>query len=431
MTTKMKNIIARKVCLVAILLFSACTETSYETTNKSAADILGNKEYLAMSYGGYRKSTRNIQPTIEELKEDMKLLAVMGVGILRTYNVQLQQASNLLEAIKQLKKEDASFEMYVMLGAWMDCENAWTDNPNHEAGSPNNTGEIDRAVALAQKYPDIVKIIAVGNESMVHWAGSYFVRPNVILKWVNHLQDLKKKGDLPGDIWITSSDNFAAWGGGDEIYHTKDLEKLIQAVDYVSMHSYPFHETHYKSEYWKVPQNEEHLSEIEKIDAAMLRAKNYAISEYRAVAKYLESIGVKKPIHIGETGWSTISDGFYGPEGSHAADEYKQGLYYKHMREWTNEEGISCFYFEAFDEKWKDDKNPIGSENHFGLFEIDGRAKYPLWNLVDEGVFGGLTRNGQSITKTFEGNKEMLLNEILPPKSMKVENQENAVAITE
>ena len=37
-----------------------------------------------------------------------------------------------LKAISELKKEDASFEMYVMLGAWIDCENAWTDNPNHD-----------------------------------------------------------------------------------------------------------------------------------------------------------------------------------------------------------------------------------------------------------------------------------------------------------
>ena len=36
----------------------------------------------------------------------------------------------------------------------------------------HNAGEIERAVALANKYPDIVKIIAVGNEAMVKWAAS-------------------------------------------------------------------------------------------------------------------------------------------------------------------------------------------------------------------------------------------------------------------
>ena len=42
-------------------------------------------------------------------------------------------------------------------------------------------------------YPEIVKIIAVGNEAMVNWAWSYYVKPSVILNWVNHLQDLKNK----------------------------------------------------------------------------------------------------------------------------------------------------------------------------------------------------------------------------------------------
>jgi hypothetical protein len=67
---------------------------------------------------------------------------------------------------------------------------------------------------LTRQYPDIIKVIAVGNEAMVKWAASYFVQPDVILKWVNHLQALKQKGDLPKALWITSSDNFASWGGG-------------------------------------------------------------------------------------------------------------------------------------------------------------------------------------------------------------------------
>jgi hypothetical protein len=129
----------------------------------------------------------------------------------------------------------------------------------------------------------------------------------------------------------------------------------------------------------------------------------------------MRSLGVDKPIHIGETGWATVSDGFYGAEGSRATDEYKQGMFYKLMREWTNNAGISCFYFEAFDEPWKDAGNPLGSENHFGLFTVDGKAKYAVWDIVDKGVFEGLTRGGNAISKTYEGNKDMLMKEVQPP----------------
>ena len=205
----------------------------------TAAEILGNPDYVAISYGGYREKSRSMQPTIPQLKEDLKILYAMGIRILRTYNVQpeLPHASNLLEAISQLKNEDPSFEMYVMLGAWMDCLNAWTDKePNHDVESTQNEEEIKRAVALANKYPSIVKVIAVGNEAMVRWATTYYVQPNVILKYVNYLQELKKKGELSKDVWITSSDDFSSWGGGDLSYRVQDLEDLIKAVDYVSMH---------------------------------------------------------------------------------------------------------------------------------------------------------------------------------------------------
>ncbi len=401
-------------------------ETVKETANKSAKDILGNPEYLAISYGGYRHVDHDIEPTLDELKEDMKLLSAMGIKIVRTYKVHLPQAANLLKAISELKQKDPGFEMYVMLGAWIDCKNAWTDkDPDHNVESEANTWQIEEAVRLANEYPDIVKIIAVGNEAMVKWAASYYVQPAVILKWVTHLQNLKKEGKLPKELWITSSDDFSSWGGGSAEYHTEDLEKLIDAVDYISMHTYPYHNTHYNPAFWGVPENEEGLSDIEKIDAAMLRALQFAKSQYDSVSGYMKSLGVHKPIHIGETGWATKSDGFYGPTGSRATDEYKQGLYYKHMREWTNAKGISCFYFEAFDEQWKDAENPMGSENHFGLINLKSEAKYPLWNLVDEGTFDGLTRDGKAITKTYNGDMDALMKAVrVPPMARDIKKPE-------
>ena len=159
----------------------------------TAKEILGNPNYLAMSYGGYRNVDHDVEPTIEELKEDMKLLSAMGIKVLRTYKVHLPHASNVLKAISELKKEDATFEMYVMLGAWINCKNAFTDlEPDHNVGSEGNAIEIATAVDLANQYPDIVKVIAVGNEAMVKWQALYYVQPGIILKWVNHLQELKK-----------------------------------------------------------------------------------------------------------------------------------------------------------------------------------------------------------------------------------------------
>lgn len=406
--------------ILILMLFLGCKGEKRQVS-RSAADILGNANYQAISYGGYRAKSREQQPTIAQIKEDMKLLVAMDIKLLRTYNVHLPQAENLLRAISELKQEDENFEMYVMLGAWIDCKNAWTDKePVHTEESKRNATEITKAVALAKAYPDIVKVIAVGNEAMVRWATSYYVAPKIILKWVNYLQDLKKSGELREDLWITSSDDFASWGGGNKSYHTADLAKLVKAVDYISMHTYPMHNTYYNPEFWVVPDSEKYLSDKEKIDAAMQRAIYFAQKQYRAVADYMKKLGVEKPIHIGETGWTTVSNGHYGAEQSRAADEYKAGVYYNLMREWTNKSHISCFYFEAFDEQWKDADNAKGSENHFGLINLQGEAKYAVWKYVDKGAFENLKRDGNSITKTYNGDEEALLKEVLVPPTAKI-----------
>ena len=273
--------------------------------------------------------------------------------------------------------------MYVKLGAWIECQRAWSDRANHfKENKKNNKSEINKAVELANNYPDIVKVIAVGNEAMVQWATQYFVY-KTILKWVNYLQELKSDSDLPSDLWITSSDNYEFWGGNTH-YHTQDLEKLIQAVDYISLHTYPFHDSYYNPQYWGVKPEEESLDKIEQIKASMKRAKEYAINQYSDTAKYIHSISPNKKIHIGETGWSTIDNSEYGPSGSKAADELKAKLFYQYMREWSNKKRISLFYFEAFDEQWKDTGNPYGSENHFGLINLENEVKYALWDIFEE-----------------------------------------------
>ena len=124
----------------------------------------------------------------------MRILSAMGIKILRTYNTELAELPNLLEAITALKKEDSSFEMYVMMGAWINCKGAFTDSPDHsQEDEVFNKAEIERAVQYAQQYPDIIKIIVEEAGTL----GRYFVPASVILKWVNYVQDSKAKGDPP------------------------------------------------------------------------------------------------------------------------------------------------------------------------------------------------------------------------------------------
>ena len=425
----MKQLITVCIFLVSLLLM-ACTNqstTEMESSSITAEEILGNPDYPAISYSGYRGITRDIQPTIAELKEDMLILEALGIKIVRTYNLYLDAVPNLLQAISELKEEDPEFEMYVMMGAWIDAKNAWTDEPERirDEDHPRNPEEIDRAARYARMYPDIVKVIAVGNEAMVHWQQEYYVEPGIILKWVQDLQERKANGEIPEGTWITSSDNFASWGGGGEEYHKEDLDELIRSVDYISMHTYPMHDTHYNPDFWGVPESQEDMTDMEKIDAAMDRSLEYAVGQYQSVIDYMESLGVDKEVHIGETGWATVSNGQYGNDGSRATDEYKMAIYHDMIREWSDENGVSVFYFEATDEKWKDAENQMGSENHFGLITLQSEAKYVLWDEVDAGMFDGLTRDGMPITKTFDGDFERLMETVkVPPTEEEIADRQ-------
>ncbi len=426
---KNEKITSILILTLLVILMASCSDQKkldFSSIEITAEKILGDPDYQAISFGAYRETTRDIQPTIPQIKEDLMILHAMGVRLLRTYNVHYGEAENLLKAIREIRQEIPGFEMYLMLGAWIDAKNAWTDEPERirDEDSPRNAVEIDRAVELTQQYPDIVKIIAVGNEAMVHWAEEYWVEPSIILHWVNHLQTLKRKGELPETLWITSSDDFSSWGGGGTEYHKPELDELIKAVDFISMHTYPMHNTHYNPDFWGVPDDELHLSDLEKIHSAMDRSLEFAINQYNAVVKYMRNLGVEKPVHIGETGWATVSNEYYGAEGARATDEYKSGLFYKMIREWSDNNGITVFYFEAFDEPWKDAQNQLGSENHFGLINLQAQAKYAIWNLVYEGIFEGLTRDGNPITKTYDGNLEALLEDVLvPPTNAEIQER--------
>lgn len=414
-----------KFYYLLIFIIVGCNSNTKNSvlTEMTAEKLLGNPKYQAICYGGYRTNTRAKEPSVAEIKEDLKILAALDIKMIRTYNVHQQETKNLLQAISELHKASPQFEMYVMLGAWIDCKNAWTNQPPiHDQESERNAAEINEAVRLAQQYPQIVKIISVGNEAMVKWAISYYVTPGIILKWVNHLQELKRQKQLPSTLWITSSDNFASWGGGDASYHVAELSELMRSVDYISMHTYPMHDTHYNPVFWKLTQSEQKLAPKEKVLALMKHSRDYAVGQYNSVVGYMKSLGINKPVHIGETGWATHSNEYYGDMGSQATDEYKAALYYQLMRQWSNQSKVSCFYFEAFDENWKDSSNPEGSENHFGLINLDSQAKYVLWNEVDKGTFSKLTRNGKPISKTFNGKEELLWEQVKMPNEMVLDN---------
>lgn len=388
---------------------------------KNGDKLLGNSNYPAICYSGYRLTPRTPQntPSVAETKEDLKILAAMGVRIVRTYDTtNFPHAERILQAIRELKLADPKFEMYVMMGAWIGCKDAYKPDVDHTVEDlEGNRTEIDAAIRLAGEYPDIVRIIAVGNEAMVTWQ-AHFVPASTILKWVNVLREARSAGRIPAHVMITTSDNWAALGG-EERYRNDDLAELMRQMDYVSLHTYAFHDTFYNPALqWGPLLDEASLPATEQIARSIERAIALQHKQYVAVKDYLKSIGVEKEIHIGETGWASLDNSHYGPDGTRAASEYIAAEFYKAVTRWSRENNVSCFYFEAFDEPWKSN-GTAGSEGHFGLFTVDGKAKLALWDLVDAGAFKGLSRGAGPVTKTHGGDKTLLLKQVTAPRHLK------------
>ena len=81
-------------------------------------------------------------------------------------------------------------------------------------------------------------------------------------------------------MWITSSDNFASWGGGSDDYHNDDLDELIRSVDFVSMHTYAFHDTHYNPSFWNLDVIPENTDKQDNIKQAIKRAVDYELNQF-------------------------------------------------------------------------------------------------------------------------------------------------------
>ena len=60
------------VAVVCMLLYACGTPAATsKPAAKTARQILGDSNYLAISYGGYRQKSRDKQPTLRSKKEDL------------------------------------------------------------------------------------------------------------------------------------------------------------------------------------------------------------------------------------------------------------------------------------------------------------------------------------------------------------------------
>ncbi len=298
---------------------------------------LGIEPASAICYSGFRDGQYpgGDYPSYDQVLEDLLILQPRW-KYLRMYDVD-EHASTTLEVIR-----NENLDLRMLLGAFIEGEmnnfncpwggGIFTDK-EIEANKALNKRKIRRLIELARKYPDIVFSVSVGNEACVDWTDHY-VHEDTVLDFVHEVRSEVHQ-------LVTFCENYVPW--------LHKLEKVAEAVDFISIHTYP-------------------LWEYKHIDESLDYTKqNY----YSVTQKYPH-----KPVVITEAGWTTHSNGRgINPE---FVNETYQKIYYEKLMRWVEKEGILTFFFEAFDESWKGSPEPFEPEKHWGLYNTDRTPKLAM-----------------------------------------------------
>ena len=295
----------------------------------------------AICYSGYREGQNPreaIYPSYEEIKEDLMLLAD-NWKFLRLYDCG-PHAEIVLDVISK-----EGFDFKIMLGVDMAAE---MSNPHCPWGAEfseqtlrnnrqANSVQIEKLITLSNQYPQIISSVSVGNEATVDWT-DHMVPVQCLVDYVRFIRSNIKQP-------ITFCENYVPW--------TYKLEPLVAELDFISIHTYPAWE--YRT---------------------MADALEYTKQNYYSVADHYPD----KPVVITEAGWTTTSNG-RGIEKWNASEEL-QTAYYHQLLEWTNQEKILPFVFEAFDEPWKGSDHPEEPEKHWGFFRVDRTPKLVMEEIL-------------------------------------------------
>jgi exo-beta-1,3-glucanase (GH17 family) len=291
----------------------------------------------AICYSGFRDGQQpgGVYPSYSEVKEDLLILKQYW-KYLRLYDSD-QHAEIVLEVIE---KEKLDFK--IMLGAFIEAEmnnfgcpwggGTYTEEKLEE-NKALNLGKIHSMIELANRYPDIIFSLSVGNEACVDWTDHYVP----VNKVIEYTQLVKQSCKQP----VTFCENYVPW--------LNKLKPLAAILDFISIHTYPV---------WEYRHIHESIA--------------YTQENYDAVA----SLYPGKPVVITEAGWATNSNG----RGIHPdnVNEENQKVYYEDLIQWSEQNNVLSFFFEAFDENWKGSPDPNEPEKHWGLFYANRLPKMAM-----------------------------------------------------
>jgi len=292
----------------------------------------------AVSYGCYRQGQApGIKgPTKEEILEDLRIIEKYW-NLIRVYNAD-DDAERMLHVIKK-----HNLPIRVMLGIWLENETKTTDSRAH------NITNVVRAIELTRKYPDIIIAVNVGNETQVFWSWHRMNTENLI----RYIRAVRNNIPQP----VTTADDYNFW-------NKPESKRVAYEVDFIVTHIYP-------------------LWNGKKLDTAI----SWLDSTYIDVQK----MHPNKQIVLGEIGWATQynadkkGDGEQGSLIKGKVGIQAQEKFLVQLNNWIDQNQITTFLFEAFDEPWKgggDTTDPNEIEKNWGVFYENRTPKESYKNFL-------------------------------------------------
>lgn len=284
----------------------------------------------AVSYGCYRagQAPGKSGPSAVEILEDLQIIQ-QHWNLIRVYNADAD-TERILEIIKANQ-----LPIKMMLGIWLENE---TDKPEKKQANIANTL---KALQLAARYPQIVVAINVGNETQVFWSWHKMKQQDLI----RYLRVVREHSNIP----ITTADDYNFW-------NKPESREVAAEVDFIVTHIYPL---------WN---GKTLANSLPWFDTTYQQIKSYH-PDYEIV--------------IGEVGWATNYNAEKkGPDeqGTLIKGEVSLDAQYQFLIQldrWIEENNITTFLFEAFDELWKGgekaDLNEI--EKNWGVFYSNRKPK--------------------------------------------------------
>ena len=277
------------------------------------------------------------------VKQDLDLLLQAGFGLIRQFDCSDKVAKLTLQVIRTY-----NLNIKVQVGAYM-----------QSGDDAANQAEISRCIALANQFSDSVLAVSVGNENMVSWSLNR-IEPTVM---AGYISQVRRAINQP----VTTDDNYAFWATAPN--------SITDVVDYVSLHTYTILDTVFDPNLWDWKQQA--VPEAERATAMMDASIVEARRQYNLARSALDSKGLTRlPITIGETGWNAVDLGRL----RFRAHPVNQKMYYDRLQVWATEGRTGAgpkaiFYFEAFDEPWKQ------GDDKWGLFNVERQARFVIQAL--------------------------------------------------